>query len=113
MERRSNQRFRLECQTTVIARRNDAHGSAEGKFCDISNSGIRILIGLALEPGESIEVLIGDSTLYGLVAHCEQQGSSFEIGAKVEKVKLGDQDLSGMLKEALTHALPGTPGLGA
>jgi hypothetical protein len=77
-----------------------------GKFCDISNSGIRIEIGTRLAPGDAVEVIIGDSILFGSVAHCTACGSVFEIGAKIEKVKLGSADLSKSLSKALAQVLP-------
>jgi len=111
MERRADERYQVQFEARVTVVTDRSH-SALGRGLDISNSGISVGLPFQLTPGETVEIEIADSTLYGHVIYCQPDSSLlFRTGIEVVQVVLGPTDLSGLLQRALMETLPELPGL--
>jgi hypothetical protein len=81
--------------------------SASGQAFDVSQSGISICLPLQLTTGSAVRLNIGDSVLYGFVAHSEPERSHFRTGIDVLKALIGGCNLSQLLKATLEEVMPG------
>ena len=70
MDRRIHERHpaRFQVRVTDLAS-PDVSGS--GQSFDISESGIGVYLPLRFTPGSAVELNINDSTLFGVVTHCD------------------------------------------
>jgi hypothetical protein len=107
MERRREERFQVRFETKVTARGQ----SVLGRVSNISESGISVDLPFQLSPGDSLELEMADSTVYGHVVYSEREGEYFRTGIDASRVSLGETSLSSLLQRVLMETLPMTPGL--
>lgn len=107
MERRQQERYQVRFETKVTANGR----TAPGRVSNISKSGISIDLPFQLAPGEPVELEMADSTVYGHVIYCNNEGDHFHTGILASRVALGGTSLSSLLQRVLMETLPLTPGL--
>jgi len=84
--------------------------SMRGRVYDISKAGICAVLPRQLAPGDLVELEMADSLLFGHVIFCNPQSAEFRTGIEVERVLLGDTDLSRILQNLLdTECSASTP----
>ena len=107
MERRLHQRNQVhfEAKVTDLTTREQA---CLGRVSDISKSGISVILPIRLATGDSVQL---DSILAGRVVYSNPEETLFRIGIEVDRIHLGDSDLSDLLQRTLMDAMPGMPGL--
>jgi len=107
MERRSEERYevRFEAKVTAMGR------SVFASVSNISQSGISVDLPFQFSVGDSAELRMADSTVYGQVVYSEPDHSTFRTGIQASKVTLGGTDLSNILQMVLMENLPLIPGL--
>jgi hypothetical protein len=105
MDRRLAERHpaRFHAIVTPIERRDQP---MRGLVHDISTSGICAILPLQLAPGDQVKLEMADSLLFGHVIFCNQESGEFRTGIEVERVLLGDTDLSHVLQSVLVTHLP-------
>jgi hypothetical protein len=109
MERRLHPRASVQFETrltNVLTRQ-----SVLGRTCDISESGISVVQPLQLAAGDVVELEMADSTLAGRVAYSNPEGNEFRLGIEVQRVQLGDSNLSSLLQRTLVETMPTLPGV--
>jgi hypothetical protein len=77
----------------------------------MSKSGISVILPLPFAPADAVQLEMADSILLGRVVYSNPEGSQFRIGIEVDRVELGDSDLSNALQETLRETMPNTPGV--
>jgi hypothetical protein len=82
-----------------------------GRVCDMSKSGLSAILPLRFVPADLVQLEMADSVLLGRVAYSIPEGPEFRTGIALERVQLGDSDLSNLLQEILRQTMPGTPGV--
>lgn len=92
-----------EVRVTALLGRDD---SGAGRVADISKSGVCVLLQLRLSPGDSVQLEMADSVLFGTVVHSSPEGESFRIGIELAEVLLGGTDMSILLEDALRLMMP-------
>jgi hypothetical protein len=92
-----------EVRVTALLGRDD---SGAGRVEDISKTGVCVLLQLRLSPGDSVQLEMADSVLFGTVAHSSPVGESFRVGIEVVQVLLGGTDMSRLLEDALRLMMP-------
>ncbi len=107
MERRTEERYevRFEAKVTATGR------LALARVSNISESGISVDLPFQLAPGDSVELEMADSTIYGHVVYSKPGNSTFPTGIQASRVALGGTDLSTVLQKVLMENLPLIPGL--
>ena len=75
-----------------------------GRVCDMSKSGLSAILPLQFAPADLVQLEMADSVLLGRVAYSIPEGPEFRTGIALERVQLGDSDLSNLLQE-----IPGKP----
>ena len=73
---------------------------------DISTDGLCATLPRPLPPGDQVQLDMADSVLFGHVIFCNPESSDFRTGFEVERVLLGETDLSHILQEILAAHLP-------
>lgn len=109
MERRLHPRARVQFETRVTNLRT--RQSVLGRTCDISESGISVVQPLQLAAGDFVELEMADSTLAGRIAYSKPEGTGFRMGIEVQRVHLGDSNLSNLLHRTLVETMPMLPGV--
>lgn len=110
MERRQHERFRVQFEVRVT-KLDIQRQAALGRVTDASNSGLSIVVPLALAPEDLVQLEMADSVLYAHVIHSTQEDAEFRVGVEVEQVLLGKTELANLLKKTLLDAIPDTKGL--
>jgi len=110
MERRADERYQVQFEARVTAATDPSH-SGVGRVSDISNSGISVGLPFQLAAGETVEIEIADSTLYGHVIYSQPENSLFRTGIEAIRVVLGPTGLSSLLQRVLMETMPEIPGL--
>jgi hypothetical protein len=110
MERRQHERFRVQFEAR-ITKLDEKRQAVLGRVTDASNSGLSILLPLAVKPQDLLQFEIADSVMYAHVIHAAPEGVEFRVGVEVEQVLLGTTELAGLLKKTLIDAMPDTKGL--
>src|SRR5689334_6182615 len=54
------------------------------RITDISKSGVALSAPFVLTPEDIVQLRIGDSTLFGFVAHASQDGNAFQAGVELQ-----------------------------
>ena len=103
MDRRIHERHPSDFQVRVTAVEN-CEVSASGQVVDISQSGIGVYLPLHFTPGSVVRLNIGDSVLFGFIAHSTPERSYFRTGIEVVQVLIGGSDP--WLKTTLEEAMP-------
>ncbi len=80
-----------------------------GRVDNVSKSGVSIVLPRQLAPGDLVELDMADSLLFGHVIFCTPQPGDFRIGIEIERVLLGETDLSQVLNELLATESPAVP----
>jgi len=107
MERRSEERYEVRFETKVTVRGQ----SVLGCVSNISESGISVDLPFQLFAGDTAELEMADSTVYGQVVYSNKQSDYFRTGIQASRVALGETSLSSLLQRVLLETLPLTPGL--
>jgi hypothetical protein len=105
MDRRLAERHPVHFQATItpLARREQ---SMRGVVHDISTDGMCAMLPRQLAPGEQLQLDMADSLLFGHVIFCKPESGEFRTGIEVERVLLGETDLSHILQNVLATHLP-------
>ena len=98
----------FEAKVTSVA---DRKQSAVARISNIRDSGIKVDLPFQLAAGDSVELEVADSTLYGRVIQSRPHNSLFRTAIEPVKIVLGGTDLSVLLQRVLLEALPEIPGL--
>lgn len=85
--------------------------SALGRVSNISETGISVDLPFELTAGDTVELEMADSTVYGHVIYAIAEDSSFRTGIQASRVALGATGLSTVLQKVLMETLPLIPGL--
>jgi PilZ domain len=80
--------------------------SASGTMRDISNSGLCVVTPLPLTPGDMVRLDVAESVLFGIVTHATAEGADWRTGIEIERVLIGDSDLSRVLHLVLQESMP-------
>ena len=99
---------RFEVKVTNSARHEQ---SSLGQIYDMSENGLSVVLPLPFVSGELVELEIADSFLAGCVIYSNPENSLFRIGIEIQKVQLGNSDLSNLLQRTLMEAMPSVPGV--
>lgn len=86
-ERRSEPRFaaRGACDVAVIAPENAF--SVRGEVCDLSRSGIGLLLPCAVTPGHQVTIRTGRLVIFGIVLHAVPMGNgTYRTGVRLREV---------------------------
>jgi len=73
---------------------------------DISDSGICVVVPLQLAAGAIVRLDVADSVLFGVVMFAVPEDADWRTGIEVQRVLLGESELSDLLHEVLQRALP-------
>ena len=73
---------------------------------DISNSGVCLVTLLELAVGAVVRIDAADSALFGFVTYANRQGADWHAGIEIQRVLLGESDLSRLLQQVLHDAMP-------
>lgn len=92
-----------EVRVTALLGRDD---SGSGRVADISKSGVCVLLQLRLSPGDSVQLEMADSVLFGTVVYSSPEGECFRVGVELAEVLLGGTDMSRLLADALRLMMP-------
>jgi hypothetical protein len=109
MERRLHPRAQVQFEAKVTA--TETKQSGVGRTCDISESGISVILPFSLVEGESIRLEMADSILTGRVAYSRPEGEEFRLGIEVQRIDLGNSNLSILLQKTLAESMPSVPGV--
>ena len=104
MDYRLDERWPADSEVRVTALLGDDSGS--GRVADISKTGVCVHVQLRLSPGDSVQLEMADSVLFGTVVHSSPEGESFRVGIEVVQVLLGGTDMSRLLEDALRLMMP-------
>lgn len=105
MDRRLEERYPTDLDVTVTD--VDApERVARGRIFDISNSGVRADLPLRFAPGTSIRAEVGDNTLFGHVAYCDDYENFFRTGIEVLHVLVGESDLAKLVRAVQAAVTP-------
>jgi len=109
MDRRLDERYRTNLAATVtdIAAPDRV---ASGQIINVSQGGVAANLSMRLATGAIVKVQIGDCTLFGEVAYCDEE-PSFLTGIEIVRVLIGESDLSRLVQAILAEAMPATPGV--
>jgi hypothetical protein len=122
MERRQHERFLVQFEVRVT-KLDEKKQAVLGRVTDASDSGLSIVLPLALVPRDLVQLEMADSVLYAHVIHSSsssegsgpegftEKEAEYRIGVEVERVLLGTTELASMLKKTLIDAIPDTKGL--
>ena len=110
MERRLHPRAQVQFEAKVTNRAKPEE-SAIGKLCDMSDSGISVILPFRLVAADLVELEVADSLLAGRVIYSNPEDSSFRTGIAIQKVQLGNSDLSSLLQRTLLESMPSLPGV--
>ena len=110
MDRRLHQRNRVHFEARV-SNLTTQEQSCLGRVSDISKAGISVILPLQLAAGDLVHLEMADSILAGRVVYSNPENALFRIGIEVDRIHLGDSDLSDLLQRTLLDAMPGMPGL--
>lgn len=97
MERRDEVRFpvRAPIEFTILGREESPQISA--MVDNVSEGGIRLATSIALTPGLFLRLRLDDSTLFGEVRYCCPWVGGYLAGLYVERVLVGNSDLSRLM----------------
>jgi len=105
VDRRFDIRYPTDSEVWVTDLLQLGH-SVGGKMRDISDSGICVVVPLQLAAGAIVRLDVADSVLFGLVTSAVPEHSAWRIGIEVQRVLLGESELSVLLHEVLQRAMP-------
>ena len=110
MDRRLHERTRVQFEAKVTHLTTQEQ-SAIGRVCDLSESGISIMLPFQLTANDVVRLEMADSTLAGHVVYSKPEGPEFRVGIAVERVLLGKSELSNLLQRILSEEMPTLPGI--
>ena len=110
MERRLHPRMNVQFEAKVT-NRSRPEQSYLGRLSDLSESGISVLLPFQLAPADVVELEVADSLLVGRVIYSNPENSLFRVGIEIQKVQLGNSDLSNLLQRTLMESMPSVPGV--
>jgi PilZ domain len=105
MERRLDPRYPADLSVWVSDLLKPGH-SAAGTICDISASGIGVVSPLPLAAGDVVRLDVAESVLFGIVTYATAGEAGSRTGIEVQRVLLGDSDLSRLLQRVLHEEMP-------
>jgi hypothetical protein len=110
MERRLHPRTLIHFAAKVTNLRERVQ-ACWGRICDMSKSGINLVLPLPFAPADLLQLEMADSVLLGCVVYAIPEGSQFRIGVAVQRVQLGNSGVSNFLQETLRETMGSTPGV--
>lgn len=110
MERRLHPRTQVQFEAKVTSRAKPDQ-FAVGRLCDMSDSGISVILPFRLAAADLVELEVADSLLAGRVIYSNPEDSLFRTGISIQKVQLGNSDLSSLLQRTLLESMPSVPGV--
>ncbi len=105
MEQRLDPRYPADLSVWVTDLLKPGH-SAAGKICDISSSGIGVASPLVLAAGDVVRLDVAESVLFGIVTHATAGEAGSRTGIEIQRVLLGDSELSQLLQRVLLEDMP-------
>ena len=73
---------------------------------DISDSGMCVVVPLQLGSGDLVRLDVADSVLFGLVTSAVPENSDWRTGIEIQRVLLGESELSQLLHQVLQRTMP-------
>jgi hypothetical protein len=110
MDRRLQPRTQVQFEAKVT-NQEQREQSSVGRVCDMSETGISVVVPLQFAMADQVELEIADSLLLGRVVYSNPEGSQFRMGIEIQKVQLGNSGLSNLLQRTLMEAMPSVAGL--
>ena len=84
VDRRKQIRYQTDDPAEVVL---PPHGhSQRGIILNVSYSGVQVEIPIGAEVGAQIEILTGNTSIYGEVRNCKPVGNSFHVGVQIQDV---------------------------
>jgi hypothetical protein len=105
MDRRFDTRYPAEFEVWVTNLLKLGH-SAAGRMRDISESGVCVVAPLPLAAGDMVRLDVADSSFFGLVTYAVREESDWRAGIEVQRVLLGESELSQLLQQVLEREMP-------
>ncbi len=82
MDRRTDHRFAFDEPVSVTLLEHDSVPHS-GRFVDVSQHGMRIVLSTQIEAGEVVKLEIGDHLMVAEVRHCEVKDNEFCAGLSI------------------------------
>lgn len=108
MDRRSSTRYPADLAVWITDLLQPGR-SAAGTIRDISDCGVCVMTPLPLAAGSIVRLDVSGSVLFGLVTYATAEGVDLRIGIDIQRVLLGDSDMSRLLQQVLQEMLPAVP----
>ncbi len=105
VDRRLHNRSLADLDVRVIRLTKQGDG-VSGRFADISEAGLCLILPCELWPEELVKLKAADSTLFGHVVYSEWKRNAFRTGIELERVLLGETDLAELLRAVLRNTMP-------
>jgi len=86
IEKRREPRFASESAISLQVLRPLSFDRLAGRICNVSRSGVAVILKRALDRGSLIQVRVGAIVLLGEVRHCARSGDEFTIGVLLEDI---------------------------
>jgi len=110
MERRLHPRTEVQFEAKVTNLKT-LQQSCLGLVCNISEKGISVLQPLQIAVDDLVQLEMADSVAVGRVIYSKPEGVQFRIGIEMQKIEIGNSDLSSLLRRTLIETMPGIPGV--
>jgi len=106
-ERRREPRY--PCNDPVVVRMHPGDGQRiPATLLDVSKSGLRLQIGMALFKGAEIEILLSkEIAIFGKVRHCRRTGESYQAGILIQEAFYSAKPSEHISDEQLASYLTG------
>jgi hypothetical protein len=105
MDRRLQERIPAQFHATVT-RVAPRERPMRGRVDNVSKAGVCVVLPRQLAPGDLVELDMADSLLFGHVVFCNPQPGEYRTGIEIERVLLGETDLSQLLNDLLATESP-------
>jgi hypothetical protein len=87
LQRRRDHRYEVWESVVLSLVDSTGNGHQAATMVDVSKSGYRVLLGVALVPGTEVLTTLHSVAIVGVVRHCEQAGDDgFTAGVEITKV---------------------------
>ena len=92
-ERRSETRVPADVPAVVTILQGDSHPHLDCRILNTTRNGLRLGLGVALEPGVLIQIRLKGAITMAEVRYCVPVVSGFHIGARILSTMFARQDL--------------------
>ena len=93
MEHRRQPRFTVNQLVSVIVLTGQEH-HLDGQILNVSQSGLRLLVGQPVASGTAIKIEYEDTLLLGEAVYCYPAGDQFAVGLELQQALYGTSELA-------------------